>query len=282
VTALADAPMRMNSLSRDWMRRLGAVGAVLTFTILAVSMLLRIATVFTEDGRAISTLPPEVENAARLLHRVSASGIALLTLCTAALCWRHRRSAGHAIAPVAWIVVSTIVLSVIGPLTPGYRVGLITVLNVTVGMLMLVAFWSLRDCAAIEASEVFRSPDRLGQLALVAFLAHVATGAATSAGEMHGIRWLAFLHLALLMPAMALIVAVTVARRSEQAASRSIAALVVLLVLQLAFGYSLMKLDVRPLWLAFLHGLLSPLLAIALVSLGFRHPVGLAVSPRSK
>lgn len=279
MTALADAPMRMNSLSRDWMRRLGAVGAVLTFTILAVSMLLRIATVFTEDGRAISTLPPEVENAARLLHRVSASGIALLTLCTAALCWRHRRSAGHAIAPVAWIVVSTIVLSVIGPLTPGYRVGLITVLNVTVGMLMLVAFWSLRDCAAIEASEVFRSPDRLGQLALVAFLAHVATGAATSAGEMHGIRWLAFLHLALLMPAMALIVAVTVARRSEQAASRSIAALVVLLVLQLAFGYSLMKLDVRPLWLAFLHGLLSPLLAIALVSLGFRHPVAFGDKP---
>lgn len=279
MTALADASMRMNSLSRDWLRRLGAVGTVLAFTILAVSMLLRIATVFTEDGRAISTLPPEVENAARLLHRVSASSIALLTLCAVVLCWRHRRSAGHAITPVAWIVVSTIVLSVIGPLTPGYRVGLITVLNVTVGMLMLVAFWSLRECAAIEASEVFRSPDRLGQLALVAFLAHVATGAATSAGEMHGIRWLAFLHLASLVPAIALIVAVTVARRGEQAASRSIAALVVLLVLQLAFGYSLMKLDVRPLWLAFLHGLLSPLLAIALVSLGFRHPVAFGGKP---
>ena len=277
MTAFADAPMQMNSSSQNGLRRLGAAGTILAFVILAASMLLRLATVFTADGRVVSTLPPEVENVARMLHRVSASGVALLTLCAVVLCWRRRSTAGYLARPIVWIVLSTIILAVIGPLTPGYRNDLITVLNVTIGMLMLVAFWWLHEFAAVQATEVHRPRDRPGQVALVAFLAHVATGAAASAGEMHGVRWLAFLHLASLVLVVALIVSAAVARRNERAASRNIAVLLILLALQLIFGYSLMQLQVRPLWQALLHGLLSPSLGLALVSLGIRNPVRFGV-----
>jgi heme A synthase len=248
-------------------------GAILAFAILAASMLLRLATVFTADGRAVSTLPPEVENVARMLHRASASGVALLALCAVVLCWRRRATDGYLATPVGWIVLSMIVLAVIGPLTPGYRNELITVLNVTVGMLMLVAFWWLRELAAMKATEARRPQDPLGQVALLVFLAHVATGANASAGEMHGVRWPAFLHVASLLVAVAFIVSAAFVRRNERTASRNIAALLALLTLQLIFGYSLMQQEVRPLWLALLHGLLSPLLSVALVSLGVRYPV---------
>lgn len=250
-----------------WLQRVGAIGSVLALAILGASMLLRLSTVFALDGHTLSTLPAGTEAAVRMLHRVSASGVALLALGAIALCWKLRRSHAHLAWPVAWVVAATSVLAVIGPLTPGYKVGAITVANVSVGMVLLMAFWWLRESAAGAASSRHRV-DAFSWSALLAFLAHVATGAAASAGHMHGLRWPAFVHLGSLLLALILIMAVLLGWRHRAELAPARAAVAGLLGAQFAVGYVLMwQNGPAPVGLAFVHAMLSPLLALALVSL---------------
>lgn len=267
---LTDVSGPIRSSDCAWLKRIGVLGTVLALVILAASMMLRLWTTFDADGRSTSALLPSIENMARLAHRLSATAVAILALCAMALYWINRRTARHLAKPIACVALFTAVLAVIGPLTSGYRFAWITVLNVTTGMLLLIAFWWLRTRASV-ADATPRATSRLSWLALVAFVVHVASGAATSAWDMSGVRWLAFLHLGSLFPAVILIGLIVMDRRGKRAADRIIRALLGLLAIQGTIGYMLMQMDARPRGVMLLHGLLSPALALTLVSLMLSH-----------
>lgn len=256
----------MSAVHHVWLRRIGACGSVLAAAILGASMLLRLTTIFDVGGHTVSILPPTLEHAARLLHRLAASGVVLLALWSVIYCWMRRRSTAHLHGPIAWVLVSTVILALIGPLTPGYRLSVITVANVTGGMALLMAFWWLRESAAIEVA-VRKPADAFAWVAVIAFGAHIGTGAAASAWAMHGVRWPALLHLGSLVLCIILVGAFALEQRRRRARSGCVALLATLFALQGTIGYALMSQDSRQIGLSLFHAMLSPLLAVTLVSL---------------
>lgn len=252
--------------SQIWLKRIGAAGALLALLILAASILLRLATVFDPVGHTSSSLAPLLEQTARLLHRLSASGVALLALSAVVLCWRCRSKAPQWAKPTAWVVACTLLLALIGPLTSGYRLGAVTVLNVSFGLLLLMSFWWLREAARLGLCRP--APlDGFSWAALVALLMQVSSGAATSAWAMQGLQWPGFVHLASV--AFVLILTGVVLFDQFNRPGQRHRSLVVagLLATQALVGYVLMAQDRRTLGLSLFHALLAPLLAAALVSL---------------
>ncbi len=269
MTEASPAGVRESDSLRRWLQRIGTFGAILALVILGASMLLRLTIIFGVDGHTISTLPPSLENAIRLAHRLAAAAVGLLALCVAAIGWKRRPLSSPFIAPAVWIVVSTVMLAIIGPLTPGYRLITVTVANVVGGMVLLMAFWSLRE-AALNKLSTCNPVNPLLSIAILAFLAHIAAGAAASAFAMHDVRWFAFVHIGTATLATMLVGAILWDRRRDATIARWTVAAAGLMVLQLALGFALMWLGTRPTWLAYLHGMLSPLLAITLVPLANR------------
>lgn len=252
--------------SRIWFQRIGALGSLLALIILGASILLRLTTVFDPQGHASSTLAPAFEQAARMLHRLCASGVAVLALCAVVLCWKQQHAPAQVAKPTAWIVVSTLTLALIGPFTSGYRLGAITVVNVSCGVLLLMSFWWLRESAAGAACT--RKPvDGFSWAAIAALLAHVSTGAAASAWEMQGVRWPAFVHLAGAVFCAILIGVVLLDQRRRPALTWPTFAVAGLLAAQVLVGYLLMWQDQRSVGLSYFHAMLAPLLAAAFVSL---------------
>jgi len=269
MVARLNSPAQAGSSLNRWLQLIGTCGAILALVILGASMLLRLATLFGADGRPISTLPVALESAIRLSHRLAAAGVGVLAVFALILYWTRRPLPVRAGWPIALIVATTAILALIGPLTPGYRIAGVTVGNVAGGMVLLMAFWWLRELAATHPS-ICQPVETLMRAAVFVFLAHVATGAAASAQEMHGVRWLAFLHLGTALLAVMFIGASLWDRHRESSMAGWRAATAVLLFAQVLLGFGMMWLDARPIWLAFLHGMLSPLLAIGLVSLALR------------
>ena len=268
MAATASTSERTAESTRRWLHTIGTCGTVLALTILAASMLLRLTSHFGFDSQVISTLSATLENTIRMAHRLAASGVGLLALGAVFLCWARRPLPATVVMPITSMVAATIVLAIIGPLTPGYRIAAITIVNVGVGMVLLMAFWWLREAVAIHAES--KSVEPLFRATILVFLAHIATGAAASADEMHGMRGFALLHLGTALLAFMFIGASILARRREPSLAGWTKATTALLVAQVAFGLVLMWLGTRPVWLAYLHGMLSPVLAIALVSLAAR------------
>ncbi|MEO8102096.1 MAG: hypothetical protein ABI790_06190 [Betaproteobacteria bacterium] len=266
---LASAPALPRRPADDWLRLIGAGGSMLALVILGASMLLRLATLLGSDGQPISTLPAAMETALRLSHRIAAAGVGVLAACAILLCWSRRLFSSAFGPPVVSLVTATVILALIGPLTPGYRFATITIGNVVGGMALLMAFWWLRELAT-DVSAGRPRTDRLIRATVFIFLAHVATGAAASAQEMHGMRGLAFAHLGTALLVVMFVGACAWHTRGEIALAGCSGAISVLLVAQAATGLGLMFLVARPLWLSFVHGMLSPLLALALVSLAIR------------
>ena len=248
------------------LKRIATAGSLLALTILGASILLRLGTVFDPTGQAISTFPEIMEYGLRLLHRLSASGVALLAICSVLICWSHRRSIAHLAKPTAWIVASTIALALIGPLTPGYRVEVITIANVVGGMLLLIAFWWLQASAATTPA-IAGVVKPFAWVSLTSFLVLIATGAAASAHEMHGVHWPAVVHLCWLVFFIIPIGSLLREVHCQRPITRRCGILVGLLALQMTLGYLLMGYGLRPLSLSFVHAMLSPLIAMVLVSI---------------
>ncbi|MBL0123961.1 MAG: hypothetical protein IPP88_14960 [Betaproteobacteria bacterium] len=251
------------------LRTTGTIGALLALAILGTSMLLRLATFFGTDGHSITTLSPQLEGALRLTHRLTASGVGLLAIYTVILCWTRRPLPSQLVKPIAWMVAATVFLAVIGPLTTGYQITAVTVSNVVGGMVLLMAFVWLRESVSFDPRP--RKPiEPLLRATIFVFLLHVATGAAASASEMHGIRWFAFLHLGTALLSTMFIGATLWYRRCDRLMARRVAVTAWLTVTLLMLGFLMMWLGARPTWLAFVHGMLSPLLAIPLASMAAR------------
>lgn len=250
-------------------RTIGLAGAALAFAILGASILLRLATSFGADGVPVSGLPPAIEDAVRLVHRLAASGVGLLAVAAVILCWTRRGYVTGFIGPTVWVAIATLALAAIGPLTPGYRYAAVTIANVVGGTLLLMAFWWLHE-ARETMSGRSRSLDALIAVALVVFLAHAGSGAAASALEMRGIRWAAFIHAGTAMLATMFIGAILWERHTTGGLDRIARGTAWLLAVQLALGVITLLIFPRPAWMGFLHSMLALLLAAGLVSIAVR------------
>jgi hypothetical protein len=94
-----------------------------------------------------------------------------------------------------------------------------------------------------------------------------STGAGASAYQMLGLHWPARVHLGSAVLCVYLLLALLIEKRHSSAQPHSGKVLEYLMFTQLLSGAALIWLDHRPLWLSFMHAMLSPLLAMALVSL---------------
>jgi len=260
---------------------IGAFGALLAILILGSSMLLRLNTQFATDGAALSTLPPAIENAARLLHRLSASGVGVLAIIAASVLWMRRPLPARYANPLKWIIATTVLLSVIGPLTPGYRVAAVTVGNVAGGMALLVACWWLRESVALPIRTKPKA-DPLPQFALAVFMAQVATGALASAGLMRESPGFAIVHLGTALLATMFIGALAWSRQKVPKCAVVSVVVAGLLLAQVALGIALMAEGKTAVTLAYVHGMLSPLMAMSLVSLMLRDGPARPAAPRDQ
>lgn len=251
------------------LRTIGAAGSVLALVILGASVLLRLTTALDADGTTTSNMAPAYENAIRLVHRLAAAGLGLLALIAAILAWACRRTVPMAIAPVIWIVLATLLLAGIGPLTSGYRYGAVTIANVVAGTILLVSCWWLWEAIRSSEKKGQKFPPLVG-LALAVFLAHVSLGAAASFYAMHGMHWVSFLHAGSAMFATMLMASILWDRGNGSGSSRLAVSLEVMLAAQVALGLISLWIDVRPVGLAFAHAMLSPLLFAGLVSITAR------------
>ena len=251
------------------LKTLGTIGAALALTILGASVLLRLTTEFDPSGAPVSTLPASIEHAVRLTHRITASCVGLIAIAMAALCWRGRATLSHAFKPTAFVVAATVVLALIGPLTPGYRYASVTIANVVGGTVLLMACWWLREAATLGAAKAGGKSTML-VVAVLAFLIHIVSGAATSALHVRGMDWVAYVHIASALLFVFTAGEIFWVRLNHTQTTVLAVRLTAVLVLQIALGLFLMWQDRQPVWLAVVHALVSQIFAAGLVSLSLQ------------
>lgn len=251
------------------LRAIGAIASILALAILGASILLRLTTVFGADGAALSQLSSEVENAIRMVHRLSASSVGILALVAAVLGWKYWAVAPHVAKPIVWIVAATVLLAAIGPLTPGYRFSAVTIANVVAGTVLVAACWWLRETLVVVPSPV-AAWDSMLSLTTAVFAIHVGLGAAASVYAVRGAHWVAFLHTGSAMLTTLLLTSVLWDRRLRPTQSMPVRVMAGLLGLQLVLGMVSLWLEVRPVALGFVHAMVSALLAAGLVSIAVR------------
>ncbi|MEI8156242.1 MAG: hypothetical protein WCH60_05210 [Burkholderiales bacterium] len=251
------------------LRTIGTLGTVLALTILGASILLRLTTQFGVDGATLSVLPPGVESTTRMVHRLAATSLGLMALAAAILCWLKRRTLPETVQPVIWMVAATLLLAVIGPLTPGYRYSAVTIANVAAGSVLLAACWWLREALTHPKSpaSAWRPVVRA---TLVIFLLHIALGAAASDFAMRGTRWVAFLHSGSAMLAVLLLTSILWDCRKHARSGKLVFAMAGMLIIQVGLGLVSLWMEVRPVGLSFVHAMLSPFLLAGLVAIAER------------
>ena len=235
----------------------GLWGAILTVTILAMSVLLRLGTEM-KTGVAVSTLPADVEQWARIAHRIAAAGVGFAAALAFVAAWRG--GSRHARVAVGWVIALTLLLSVVGRYSPGYRFDLVTVVNVAGGVALAAAFWALRPHGDTR--------DGVALAALGVLVVLTAAGAAADASAMRGGRDFGPLHLWI----AALFAALTLTAAWRQRARRFIAGATAALVLgQVCLGIAVLASPGgRALGLGWAHAMVACALAIVLVSLAAR------------
>lgn len=252
------------------MKAIGLLGALLALAILGASIFLRLTSVIGPDEAVRSTLPVDTENTVRMVHRLAAASVGILAVVVSVLCWMQRKTTHEVVKPVLWLIGATVLLAVIGPLTPGYRFSSVTVTNVVTGTILFAACWWLREALVHPPGSQQSSPDPMVRMAFWVLAVHVGLGAAASALEMRGTHWVAFVHAGSAMLATLLLGSVLWDRRAKAPLRAVVVTMTVLLVAQVALGVVALWTEGRPVGLGFVHAMLSPLLAGGLVSIAVR------------
>jgi heme A synthase len=132
--------------------RVGVAGALLTLAVIVSSAYLRLVQLGLgcdawpscyglrlSDGKAIA------EGAAvpwiRIVHRLAASAVGVLSLCALALAWSGRRASRTPIAAACMLLVLALLLAVLGRAAGSSLSPAVTLGNVAGGMAMLALFW---------------------------------------------------------------------------------------------------------------------------------------------
>jgi hypothetical protein len=256
-------------------RRLAALataGVALTFVVVAASALLRLGTALDAGGNAASRLPATVEATARLVHRISASGVGIAALAAAIVAFASRPVPRARLAAIGAIVVLTGFLAAIGRYTPGYRFLPVTVGNALGGIALACAFMWLRMQATRSAGIEGRTAvSRAATLALAIALVQAGVGTASSALAMHGVRTMEPWHVASGFVVAGIAVAVAVYRYREAGGRAARAWIFALALAQMALGFALAAADAqRGIPGAWAHAMLACALALALTALAAR------------
>lgn len=258
-----------NTASLRVLQAIGAIGTILALTILGASVLLRLTTAIGADGTALSQLTTQAENAIRLVHRLAAASVGILALAASVLGWQNRARFPAVMRPIAWIAGATVLLAVIGPLTPGYRFSPVTITNVVAGTVLVAACWWLSETLAVATRRVaFRDPMLVFTLAV--FVLHVGLGAAASAYAVRGTPWVAFVHSGSAMLTTLLLGSILWDRRLHRELSALVGVMACLLAVQILLGMVSLWIEVRTVPLGFVHAMVSAVLAAGLVSIGVR------------
>jgi heme A synthase len=265
-TSKTQAPRALPARS---LQAMGSVGAFMALAILAMSALLRLTTVFDADGHTISTLPAVAEDTARLIHRLAASTVGLLALAAPIVCWRYRKDVAQAVVPVAGIVAATLLLTLIGPLTPGYRFTIVTAATIVGGTALLASCWWLRERLA-NVRENRRAPGTLLKATLLVVFIHIVAGATASAFALRGIHGVSIVHQLSALLLIVLLGAILWDKGFQSQHPRLHTVMTWLLYAQLALGFTLLLAQGHLVWLALAHALCSPLLVAGLVSMAVR------------
>jgi len=237
----------------------GLWGAALTAVILAMSFLLRLGTRIEADA-AFSILPADIEQWARVAHRIAAMAVGLLAALALVAVATERPVSRARVGPVACVVALTLLLSAIGRYTPGYRFDLVTVLNVVGGIGLAAAFWWLRESGASS-----RRPDLVATAALGLLLVLATLGACADAYAMRGERAFVPPHLVF---APVFVVAALYAAWRQRHRFVLAGALAVLVLTQAVLGFVLVAgPDMRAMAPAWIHGMIAMAVAFLLVSL---------------
>ena len=237
----------------------GLWGAVLTAVILAMSFLLRLGTRIEADV-AFSILPPDVEQWARLAHRIAAMAVGILAALALVAVATERPVRRALVPPVACVIGLTLLLSAIGRYTPGYRFDQVTVLNVVGGIGLAAAFWWLRESGSSP-----RRPDVVASAALGLLLVLATLGACADASAMRGTR--AFVPMHLVFAPVFVVTAFYAAWRQRHRPVLA-GAVVVLILTQVVLGFVLVAgSDMRAMAPAWTHGMIAMAVAFLLVSL---------------
>lgn len=237
----------------------GLWGAALTAVILAMSFLLRLGTRIEADV-AFSVLPPDVEQWARLAHRVAAMAVGILAALALVAVATERPVRRALVPPVACLVGLTLLLSAIGRYTPGYRFDQVTVLNVVGGIGLAAAFWWLR-----ESGGSARRPDVVASAALGLLLVLATLGACADANAMRGTH--AFVPMHLVFAPVFVVTALFAAWRQRHRFVLA-GALAALILTQVVLGFVLVAgPDIRAMMPAWIHGMIAMAVAFLLVSL---------------
>ena len=236
--------------ARRLLPQVGTWGALLTVVILAMTVLLRLATRI-EGGEPVTTLAPDVAQWVRLAHRVAAGAVGVLA-ALALVAARDRHT--YAVAGL------TLLLALVGRHSAGYRVDIATVVNVAGGIALVAAFWRLRAGGPWRA-------DLPAAVALLLLVLLAAFGAATDAAAMRGERAFGPLHLGLGL--LFAVVALAAAWRHRGQAARA-AAIALLVALQVPLGLWLVASGTRPLAPGWIHAMAACVLAMLLA--GLRKP----------
>jgi heme A synthase len=242
----------------------GLWGAVLTAVILAMSFLLRLGTRIEADV-AFSVLPADLEQWARLAHRIAAMAVGILAALALVAIATERPVRRSRISPIVCVVALTLLLSAIGRYTPGYRFDLVTVLNVVGGIGLAAAFWWLR-----LSTPSTRRPDVAASAALGLLLVLATLGACADAYAMRGER--AFVPPHLVFAPVFVVTALFAAWRQRH---RFVLAgtLAVLILVQVVLGFVLVAgPDMRAMAPAWTHGMIAMAVAFLLVSLAVGRP----------
>lgn len=252
------------------LRVVGALGALLALVILGASILLRLTSVMGANDVVRSSLTADSETWLRLAHRLSAGGVGVLALLASVLGWMRRKSIPRSVTPIYWLVGATVLLAIVGPLTPGYRYSMVTVTNVVTGTVLLAACWWLRETLANSCAGRQGLSDPMLRLTFWIMAVHVGLGAAASALEMRGTHWVAIVHSGSAMLTTLMVGSVLWDRRTDPALTFLVGFLWALLAMQVLLGVLALGTDGRPVVLGFAHAMLSPLLIGGLVSLALR------------
>ena len=259
--AMRSLPRRAAMTAEErWIARLAQAAFVLVLTIVASSAYIRLSA-------GVPDTPSAAIEAARIVHRISASAAGLLVLFIAGLVFTRDRSRWPDIALAAATLAVTLVLAWIGRYSGPDASATVLVSNLTGGLALSTLLWAI---AARQSGANHQAPPAAAAtLASVTLLA-VALQCATGAMTVTEFAKLGLTHHLSGIVALGLCVWLGARLAHSRATQRAGNMIIALGVFQAVLGIAALALSL-PLWLVLAHNVGAAMLLAALVQASVRH-----------
>jgi len=268
-------------LKRYWLLKICIIGTVLSVCILSASSTMRLMTTIDPEKNTVSLLALNLESVIRLVHRICASTVALISFAVLILSWQMKHLNIYVFRVATINALSVMTLAIIGTQTVGYKYGFVTLMNIVFGIAMLATFWWLSE--TISKPIEFEFKNDFSKLSIKNkqinwLIFHIATGAATSAWYLYGIEWPIYIHFLTFIKLMSINVKAEGNFEKFNPKRYLIKTSKMIIALQFITGCFMFWQDHRSFLLSFSHAVLSYLLILITVSSVVRKKEGLRFS----